>query len=126
MIIFKARQASDPQYLLEVIHDNFGNATLINFSLEIPFFSVERAVFDVDPEIFIKGCDYMAETDRFKELYSSPDIMLRSARFLDDNLDGELVPDFVVRMYLRGKIGYRLLYNNYIIHLKKEEKYCLI
>ena len=77
---------------------------MINFSLEIPFFSVERAVFDVDPEIFIKGCDYMAETDRFKELYSSPDIMLRSARFLDDNLDGELVPDFVVRMYLRGKI----------------------
>ena len=47
--------------------------------------------------------------------------MLRSARFLDDNLDGELVPDFVVRMYLRGKIGYRLLYNNYIIHLKKEK-----
>ena len=126
MIIFKARQASDPQYLLEVIHDNFGNATLINFSLEIPFFSVERAVFDVDPEIFIKGCDYMAETDRFKELYSSPDIMLRSARFLDHELDGELVPDCVVRMYLRGKIGYEVLYNNYIIRAKKDKKYCLI
>ena len=67
MIIFKARQASDPQYLLEVIHENFGNATLINFSLEIPFFSVERAVFDVDPEIFIKCCTGFT----YREIYFS-------------------------------------------------------
>ncbi|SVD57020.1 uncharacterized protein METZ01_LOCUS409874, partial [marine metagenome] len=33
MIIFKARQASDPQYLSEVISENFGSyATLVNFS----------------------------------------------------------------------------------------------
>ena len=129
MIIFKARQASDPQYLSEVISENFGSyATLVNFSLEIPYFAVERAVFDVDPEIFIKGCEYMAETDRFKELYSSPDIMLRSARLLNDELDGELVPDYIVKRYLRGKIGYKELYNEFIIKLKikKNKSYCLI